>query len=81
MKANFHRNMDMRWLDSTGILPWLSGEKSGCNSGDISDRGLIPVSGGCPVRGHGNAHQNSCQENPGQRSMATAMALQRVKHD
>ena len=64
MKANFHRNTDMRWLDSTGIPPWLSGEKSGYNSGDTRDTGLIPVSGGCPVRGHGNPHQNSCQENP-----------------
>ena len=63
MKANFHRNTDMRWLESTGIVQWLSGKESAWNSGDTRDTGLIPVSGRCPVRGHGNPHQSSCQEN------------------
>ena len=64
MKANFHRNTDMRWLDSTGIPRWLSGKKSACNSGDTRNTGSIPVSGGCLLRGHGTPHQTSCQENP-----------------
>ena len=34
------------------------------SAGDIRDRGLIPVSGSSPGRGHGNPLQNSCLEDP-----------------
>ena len=34
------------------------------NAGDIRDAGLIPRSGRCPGRGHGNPFQYSCLGNP-----------------
>ena len=34
------------------------------NAGDVRDMGLIPGSGRCPGKGHGNAIQYSCLENP-----------------
>ena len=40
------------------------------NSGDIRDTGLIPESGRCPGRGHGNPLKYSYLENPhGQRGL------------
>ena len=34
------------------------------NAGDVRDTGLIPGSGRCPGKGHGNTIQYSCLENP-----------------
>ena len=34
------------------------------NAGDITDTGLIPVSGRCPGGEHGNPLEYSCLENP-----------------
>ena len=34
----------------TGLPPWVSGEKSACNIGDVGDLGLIPGSRKIPWR-------------------------------
>ena len=50
---------------------------------DIRDAGLIPWSGRSPGRGHGNALQYSCLENPKDREPGGLLPIesQRVRHD
>ena len=51
------------WL--TEVLPkWLGNKESACNASDAGNVGLIPESGRCPGRGHGNPLQYSCLGNP-----------------
>ena len=47
-----------------GLLWWLSGKESTCNTGDAKDAGSIPGLGIFPGGGHGNQLQCSCMENP-----------------
>ena len=47
-----------------GLLWWLSGKESTCNTGDAKDAGSIPGLGIFPGGGHGNPLQYSCLENP-----------------
>ena len=39
-------------------------KSSAANAGDTRDMDLIPVAGGSPGGGHGNALNHSCLENP-----------------
>ena len=39
------------------------GKESACDSGDVEDPGLVPVSRRSPGGEHGNPHQYSCLEN------------------
>ena len=45
------------------------GKESAYNAGDTGDRGLTPGSGRSPGGGHGNPLQDSCLENPMERSL------------
>jgi len=56
-------------LDVTKSREWASQvalvvKNPPANAGDITDTGLIPVSGRCPGGEHGNPLEYSCLENP-----------------
>ena len=57
-----------------GLPQRLSGKES-CSSGDTGDTDLIPGSGGCPGKGHGNPLQYSWLENPTDRGARWAAVL------
>ena len=48
----------------SGLLRWLSGEKSTYNAGDAGNMGSIPGLGKSPGEGNGHLSQYSCLENP-----------------
>ena len=47
-----------------GLLWWLSGKESTCNTGDTEDADSVPGLEISPGGGHGNPLQCSCMENP-----------------
>ena len=66
-----------------GLLWWLRGKESACNTGDTGDMGLIPGSGRSTGDGNGNPLPYSCLGNPMDRGawQATGRGVARVRHN